>query len=126
MAGCCRSFPTLEICFTSSPADAKVIRRHVLGETFYDSFLTEAHALANEPDVIFFHAAPPRDCPTSPDDSCASTFEKGQLLVNEKRGGKERLIARWVKGPQLAGRSFGNPLTAGGTAHFDAWLETAS
>lgn len=31
-----------------------LFRRHLLGETFYDSFLTEAYALASEPDVVFF------------------------------------------------------------------------
>jgi hypothetical protein len=60
---------------------------------------------------------PPFGCPSAPDENCDDSFDKGQLLVNEKVAGKEKMMAKWIKGPQLAGTDYGNPLSGGGTAY---------
>jgi hypothetical protein len=56
-------------------------------------------------------------CPASPALDCQGSFEKGLLLVSERRPGRERIIAKWLRGPELAGTDLGNPLGSGGTAY---------
>ena len=55
---------------------------------------------------------------------CIDTFLKGSLVVNEKNALKEKVTAKFSKGPALSQTDFGNPLSAGGTAYdmciFDA------
>jgi hypothetical protein len=55
---------------------------------------------------------------------CINGFQKGILIVNEKNATKEKVIAKFIKGPALTQTDFGNPLSAGGTAYdmciFDA------
>jgi hypothetical protein len=48
---------------------------------------------------------------------CTTTLQKGLLLVNEKKPGKEKVIAKFIKGPALSQTDFGNPLEVGGTAY---------
>jgi hypothetical protein len=57
-------------------------------------------------------------CPALPDLSCQSSFQKGQLEVDERKSGKEKMSAKWQKGPALAGTDFGNPLGENGTMYF--------
>lgn len=56
-------------------------------------------------------------CPSSPDATCASAFDKCQLVVDESKPGKEKLVASWQKGPALTPSNFGNPTVALGTAY---------
>lgn len=49
--------------------------------------------------------------------TCADTWEKGQLLVNEKTAGKEKIVAKLIKGPALASSDFGDPVL--GTTAYD-------
>jgi hypothetical protein len=55
---------------------------------------------------------------------CIDTFQKGSLVVNEKNALKEKVTAKFSKGPALLQTDFGNPLIAGGTSYemciFDA------
>ena len=55
---------------------------------------------------------------------CLDTFQKGILLVNEKRPGKEKVLAKFIKGPAIAQTDVGNPLDPAGTSYemciFDA------
>jgi polyhydroxybutyrate depolymerase len=53
----------------------------------------------------------------APATSCADAWEKGSLLVKESRPGKEKLVAKLVKGPALAQSDLGNPLSSGGTGY---------
>ncbi len=57
------------------------------------------------------------NCPAAPDPGCASAFNACILQANEKKVGKESLLAKWSKGPAIAGASLGNPLGPGGTAY---------
>jgi cysteine-rich repeat protein len=56
-------------------------------------------------------------CPATPDAGCVSTFAKGLLLASETVPGKEKVLAKWIKGPNLAGADFGNPLDEEGTVY---------
>ena len=62
------------------------------------------------------YAAPP-PCPDTPDPGCATGFGKGLFLAKEKVAGKEKLIAKFLKGPSTAQTDFGNPLNPGGTKY---------
>jgi hypothetical protein len=53
------------------------------------------------------------DCPPALDAGCATGFAKGVLLVKENVPGREKLIAKLIKGPALAQTDLGNPLDAG-------------
>ncbi len=55
-------------------------------------------------------------CPATPD-TCLDVFQKGLLLVKEKSFGKEKIIAKFIKGPGFAQSTFGNPLAPGGTSY---------
>ncbi len=59
----------------------------------------------------------PSDCPASIDGGCVAGFSKGLLLVKENVPGRERLVAKFLKGPALAQIDMGNPLdvTQGGS-----------
>jgi hypothetical protein len=56
-------------------------------------------------------------CPALPDGTCENAFARGLVLVNEKKAGREKLVAKWTNGPALAQADFGNPLGPGGTAY---------
>jgi hypothetical protein len=47
-------------------------------------------------------------CPPTPVAGCQDTFDPASLLLNDK---KEKLVAKWTKGPPLDGTDFGNPAT---------------
>ncbi|MDX2168186.1 MAG: choice-of-anchor V domain-containing protein [Deltaproteobacteria bacterium] len=55
-------------------------------------------------------------CPASVDAACIGGFAKGMLSV-QSAAGKEKLIAKLLKGPGLAQTDLGNPLVFGGTAY---------
>jgi hypothetical protein len=61
-------------------------------------------------------AAPPV-CPATPDPGCTTGFGKGLFLVKEKVAGKEKLIAKFLKGPMTTQTDLGNPLSPGGTSY---------
>lgn len=48
-------------------------------------------------------------CPAAPSTSCETGFGKGVLVVNEKKTGKERLVAKLLKGPALGQSDLGDP-----------------
>jgi hypothetical protein len=54
-------------------------------------------------------------CPPAADGGCATGFAKGFLLVKEKKSGKEKLVAKLLKGPALEQTDMGNPLVPDGT-----------
>lgn len=56
-------------------------------------------------------------CPASPDPSCLSSFGGCLLVANEKATGKEKLVAKWLKGPAFSAVDLGNPLNSGGSAY---------
>jgi hypothetical protein len=66
-------------------------------------------------------ATPPGGCPAMADSGCTGGFAKGLLLLKADVPGKERLVAKLLKGPALAQGDLGNPLGAGeggtGTAY---------
>lgn len=55
-------------------------------------------------------------CPSAPDPACREGFAKGAFTVSEKTPGREKLVARLLKGPSLSATDFGDPV-AGGTAY---------
>lgn len=55
-------------------------------------------------------------CPTFAPLSCTMGFGKAQVLVNEKKPGKEKLLVKLLKGPALLQSSFGDPTVADGTS----------
>ena len=54
------AFPIGEATRIQNLYAAALFRRYLLGETGYDSYLTESYALANEPDITFFLPEPSR------------------------------------------------------------------
>ncbi len=60
----------------------------------------------------------------TPVSGCNSGFAKGILIVNEKKPSKEKIVAKFIKGPALGQTDFGDPTIVGGTAYdlciFDA------
>jgi hypothetical protein len=60
---------------------------------------------------------PPAICPATRDLACLGGFAKGFLLYKESPPGKEKLVAKMIKGPALAQTDLGNPLAGGGTAY---------
>lgn len=51
-------------------------------------------------------------CPPAADLGCASGFAKGLLLVRVEPPGREKLVAKFLKGPALQQTDLGNPLDA--------------
>jgi hypothetical protein len=60
-------------------------------------------------------AVPPLACPTAPAGSCAPGFGNAVLVVNEKSPGKEKLVAKFLKGPAITQSQLGDPTTVDGT-----------
>lgn len=60
-------------------------------------------------------------CPPSADLGCTTGFATGSFLAKDGRPGRERLAARFARGPALAQTALGNPLAPGqggtGTAY---------
>ncbi len=56
-------------------------------------------------------------CPPSPDPACTTGFAKGTVKIDEKKAGKEKLLAQLKNGPLLTQHDFGDPLSAGGTSY---------
>ena len=48
---------------------------------------------------------------------CVDGWGKGMLLVKETVPGKEKLIAKFIKGPEIPAPAFGDPSGIGGTAY---------
>jgi hypothetical protein len=55
-------------------------------------------------------AMPTPACPATADPGCLTGFDKGLLLVKASVPGKEKLVAKLLKGPALAQTDLGNPL----------------
>lgn len=85
------------------------IRLHVNGGTQTVQAATAVARLQLDLDIPGF-------CPASVDGTCATGFEKGFLLVKDAAG-TEKLIAKLLKGPELAQTDMGNPLTGPGTIY---------
>jgi hypothetical protein len=56
------------------------------------------------------------NCPAIVDSTCTGGFSKGLLLIKEESG-KEKLVAKLIKGPMIAQTDFGDPLAAAGTTY---------
>jgi len=56
-------------------------------------------------------------CPATRDLACLGGFAKGFFLYKESPAGKEKMVAKMIKGPGLAQTDLGNPLSGGGTAY---------
>jgi hypothetical protein len=70
-------------------------------------------------------------CPAAPDPACTTGFTKGSLVVDARRKGKEKLVARWLGGPAASQSAFGDPLSAEPTRYLiclydDAGAQVAS
>ncbi len=66
---------------------------------------------------FFENVAPRVTCPAAPAPDCRTGFRRGRLEVNERRPGRETLLARLLRGPGLGTADFGDPTVAGGTAY---------
>jgi len=53
----------------------------------------------------------------APAPTCDTTWAKASLLVDERRAGRERLVATLTRGPALSQTDLGDPTGAGGTAY---------
>jgi hypothetical protein len=61
---------------------------------------------------------PPASCPPAPDPTCIPWVGKVQLQIKEDLvTNKEKLAAKFSKGPPLIDLAFGNPLSVGGTGY---------
>ncbi len=79
---------------------ACVRRAIVTFDSFGDAFVM---------DNLTYEEAAPCGCSLTPS-ACVTGFAKGQLLVNEKKEGNEKLTAKFLKGPLLLQSDFGNPV----------------
>ena len=70
-----------------------LFRRYLLGETFYDSFLTKAYADTNEPDVVFFED-PEKNDETKAQQGCINELNKGMEKVSKAQA---KDIAKCIK-----------------------------
>jgi hypothetical protein len=75
-------------------------------------------------------ATPLTACPAAADPGCEVGFGKGILLVKEVVPGKEKLVAKLLKGPSLVQTDMGNPLDVGqggtGTSYLLCVYDAAS
>jgi hypothetical protein len=63
-------------------------------------------------EVVFFpNLAPP--CPPAPEPACQA-FAAGSLVVDERRSGKEKVVAKLAKGPEIAQADLPDPAVPGG------------
>lgn len=77
---------------------------------------TQTPTATDTPDVTSTPTPTPTpagDCPATVDVGCTTGFAKGLLLVKQNVPGKEKLVAKLLKGPALAQTDMGNPLDAG-------------
>jgi hypothetical protein len=56
-------------------------------------------------------------CPTSPALACAGPWAKASVVVDERKGWREKLVVKLGKGPTLTASDFGNPLPPDGTEY---------
>ena len=66
---------------------------------------------------LFDPSDPPAGCAEEPRDDCEGPWAKVSLLVNEKKAGKEKIIAKLIGGPQILSEDWGDPLATGGGAY---------
>ncbi|MDG2303992.1 MAG: FG-GAP repeat protein [Candidatus Binatia bacterium] len=66
---------------------------------------------------LFDPSDPPAGCAEEPRDDCEGPWAKVSLLVNEKKAGKEKIIAKLIGGPEILGMDWGDPITTGGGAY---------
>jgi len=121
--------PPIEICSFYQDADndgivdgsnvpeASLRFLHDEGGTFVDrtsSQDTVANVICAEVSSLSFFmvAAETGPCPAQPDDGCLDGFGKAGLKVQEIAG-KERLQAKWTKGPELLQTDMGSPIAGG-------------
>jgi hypothetical protein len=69
---------------------------------FADAYLVKLSSAESAP-------APSSDCPTSPDASCATGFQRGMLLFGTSAG-ERGLLVKMLRGPALEQTDAGNPL----------------
>ena len=55
-------------------------------------------------------------CPAAPEATCTGGFGKASLVSQEKAVGKEKLVAKFIKGPAIAEPDLGDPTVVDGTA----------
>lgn len=70
---------------------------------------------------FFLVAAPAPVCPAVTDGGCRSGFGKGLLKV-ATAAGKEKAIAKWIKGPATTQSELGNPLAGGSGTVFSVCI----
>jgi hypothetical protein len=63
-------------------------------------------------EVVFFPNLAPA-CPAAPEPGCQA-FAAGSLVVDERRPGKEKVVAKLTKGPELAQAALPDPTAPGG------------
>ena len=67
---------------------------------------------------LFDPSDPPAGCAEEPRDDCEGPWAKVSLLVNEKKAGKEKIIAKLIGGPaDPRAMDWGDPITTGGGAY---------
>ena len=56
-------------------------------------------------------------CPDLPEPNCVTGFAASSLLIDERIAGRERVVVKLRKGPEIDPSDLGNPLATGGTAY---------
>lgn len=56
-------------------------------------------------------------CPARASRSCKASFSDAKLTIDESSRGNERLVAKWLEGRAIPGKSYGNPRKRGGTQY---------
>lgn len=80
----------------------------------WDSTDKLGHTIGRDRDILVSRAL--TLCHAEPATTCAGSFDRGSLLVDERVAGKEKLVARFRGGPALRQADFGDPRVDGGTA----------
>ena len=66
---------------------------------------------------LFDPTDPAPGCAAEPRDDCAGPWAKVGLMVNEKKAGKEKIIAKLIGGPEILATDWGDPTVSGGGAY---------
>jgi predicted dienelactone hydrolase len=87
------AFPIEEATRLQNLYAVSLFRRYLLGETFYDAFLSKPYADANEPDVVFFDE-PEMNDETKEQQGCINELNKGLEQVSKAQA---KDIAKCIK-----------------------------
>lgn len=128
----CDADCTLAACGDAEPNQAAGEQCDVGPPTIYDcctaacSFLPAATACEDaNPCTVSDSCNATGTCEPGGKATCVGGFEKATLLIDERKPGREKLKAKFKRGPAVAKEDFGDPMDPGGTAYLVCLFDDA-